>query len=423
MKKLILLITTGFLYCLQCHGDASLPALTITKAVQDALVRKPSVHAFAYGIKSAERQRKTTLSAYLPQISLNETFYDAKNSLNIKDSFGIQARQTVINLATYDSYKASSASVSSARHQKESHKDTIRLATEAAFLNGWVLQQKIESIVLLYNSSKEQFEKAKNQHKLNLLNKNDWLKAQAAYSQNLAIIDSYRDEVAEAEQTIEYYTGNKLLIAPSKIKSAPLTKLDWSAQQKIAVEKLSYYYKKALEHRKEIKIKQDTIDAESHTSQFYVKQYLPTVGISACAAKNTSRTGNSSWSKSASISISWNIFDGLSNYFNKTAADARKMKAILEKNDLVAQVKLEVQSAYTALQKEISAIASQNVSFTQSDNEFTLNKQQFDAGLISGVDFQTAKSIYETARFTWLSQVALTALKKQVLLNACGYGD
>lgn len=417
MKKFFLCVLMicvfGTNYC------DKLPTLTMPQAVKDAFVKKPSVHAFAYGVKDAKRRRQTTLSPYLPQISLSEAFYDASNAT--KSSFGIQASQTLINLAIKDSYKASSASLSSARHQKESHKDDIRLATETAFLNGWVLQQQIDSIMLLYNSSKEEFEKAKNQHKLNLLDKNEWMKAQTTYAQNLATIDSYRDDLAQAEQTIEFYTGNKLLLAPSKKKAFPLTKLSWNPKQKITAKKLDHYYKQAIENRKDIKIKQDTIDAERYNSQFFAKQYLPTVSVGASASKNTVRNGNSTWSKSANVSISWNVFDGLSNYFNKTAADARKMRAILEKNDLIAQVKLEVQTAYTSLQKELKNLASQNVSFAQSDNEFTLNKQQFDAGLISKVEFVTAKSTYQTARFTWLNQVATAALKKQELLYACGY--
>jgi len=399
-----------------------IPTLSIEKAVSEALTKKPSIHAYTYAIKGYERTRKTTLSSYLPNISLSETFYNSKNTSFLKRSFAIQAKQTLINLATRDNYRMATATVSSAHHQKESHKDAIRLATETAFLNSWLLQQKINLIVLLYQSTKDEFEKAKTEHTVNLLNKNDWLKSNATYSQNLAAVNSYRDDAAQAEETLNYYTGDSVSLVPSNLKDAPpLIKLTWDPHQTITAKKLSYYYQKALDNRKDIKIKQDEIDLEAYTSQYYAKQYVPTVSTFVDASKNTVRQGNSTWSKSAGISVGWNVFDGLSNYFNKSAADARKMKTVLEKNDLIRKVKLEVQQAHSALQKEIKNLTSQNVSYAQSENEYLLRKQEFDAGLISKVTFQTAQYTYENARFAWLNQVATTTLKHYELLYTCGY--
>jgi outer membrane protein TolC len=391
------------------------------EAVKVALIRKPSIHAFAYSVKDFERQRKATLSTFLPNVTLSESFHTTGNASKIKDSFGVSVSQTIFDLARRDYYRLYSSLVSLAKHKKASHEDTIRLATETAYLNSWLLQQKLFSVILQYISAKETFKASKNSYKQNLLNKNDWLKAKESFAAQLAIVNSYKDEIAQAEKDLEYYTGIELKLLPNK-KAVTPTKLTWNHDQKIKINSFDYYYKKALRNRKDLKEKQDTIDSEAHKSQYYTKQYIPSVSLFGSLSRNTLRQGRVSHIKDAGVRISWNVFDGLSNYFNKSAADARKMQAILEKNDLIAQIKLEIQKAYTTLQKELRNLVAQKVSYKRSKNEFILKKEEFGTGLISKVDFHEAKFSYESAHHSLKTQTSVTALKKQELLFASGYG-
>lgn len=401
----------------------SLPALSINKAVKQALKRKPSVHAFEYNIKSARSEQKEKLSTYLPHVSISEGFYNSNYSSNIKSTFKVSASQTVLNPAQQDYYKVFTSKLALARHQKESHKDDIRLATEGAFLNGWLLQQKLDFIILLYNSTKENFAKAENQYKLKLLNKNDWLKAKTTYSAGLTTVSTYQDDIADAERTLEYYTGGTLGLLPRKGKKTDrkLTRLDWRPSAYINLKPLSYYYAQGKINRKDLKAKQAEIDTQKHTGDYYAKQYAPVFKVFANATKSRIRGSKGTLSKEGGLQVSWNIFDGLSSYFNSNAAHSRKTKGILEKSDLLAQVKLEIQQAYSSLQKEIKTFETEKISFNQAKNEFKLRSKEFKLGIISDTDFETAKYTYESARFSWLSQQMKTGLKKLELLRACGY--
>jgi len=390
--------------------DKKFETLTIEDAVEQALKRKPSIHAYQYGVDDYRRQRKSTLSTFLPNVTLSESFYNAKQASKIRNSFSVDASQTIFNPAQNNYVKVYDAYVSSARHKKESHKDLIRLETETAFLNAWLLEQKKAFIDFFRMSTVEEFEKAKKQFLNNLLNKNDFLKAKATYEQNLATINSYQDEVNDATKTLKYYTN------------VPYQNLYWNPYEKFFLENINFYYQKAMKYRKDLKTKQDTIDSEKHLSKYYKSQYIPSVSLFGSASKTIYRKGAcSTFNKSAGLKISWSAFDGLSNYFNKSAADARKMKAILEKNDLRAQIKLEVQKAYSAIETELRKLEAQTYSYDQAKNEFDLKKEEFASGLISFVDFQTSKYNHENARFTWFSQAATTAVKYQNLLYSCGY--
>ena len=417
---------------------------SMKEAVNLALQKKPSIHAYQYNIKNYKQQQKSSLSTYLPNVTLSESLYNTRNTSQIKSSFGLQASQTILNLSQMDNYKLHGTDVRSAKHQKESHKDVITLATQTTFLSAWLLQQKLPLILLHYNSAKETFAQSKNQYKNNLLDRNDWLKAKSTYASALATVNSYRGEVDEAQKALEYYTGSSLLLVPAKVvptKVVPAkvepTVLTWDQHgrthsgqnyygektKETNLKPFNYYYNLARSNRKDLKIKQVAIESESLTSQYYAKKYIPSISLFGSATKSTLRAGNSSWSKDAGLRLSWNVFDGLSNYFNKSAADARKMKIVLEKQDLTNQVKKEVQTAHTALSTEIKNLIAQKVSYKQSKNEFNLKKQELNIGIISNVDFQTATYTYENAQHTWLNQVASTQLKEYELLYSCGYPD
>jgi len=405
--------------------------LSMQQAVKEAIKRKPSIQAYQYAITDYKRQQQATLSPYIPNISLSEKFYNTSNSSSAKSAFGLQASQTILSLSQQSYYKLYGSHVSSARHSKESHIDDIRLATETAYLSAWLLQQKIKLIIKRYDSSKETFEQSKKQHDLGLLDKNNWLKAQSTHASNLATVNSYKQELAQAEKTLEYYTGLTLKLLPVQNDSSTrlvctklaCTRLVWEPAKKINLDNFESYLSKALKNRKDLKVKQDTINSERYSSQYYANQYIPSVSLFGSATKYTSRVASSSTSKEAGVQLSWNVFDGLSNYFNKQAADARKMKAVLEKNDTVMKIKTEVQTAYTALDAQQRTLSAQTISHEQSKNEFDLKKQQESIGLISGVALETAKYSWQNEHYTWLSSAASTALKKQELAYACGYPE
>ncbi|MCK4517607.1 TolC family protein [Candidatus Babeliales bacterium] len=424
MNKKILFLP--IIFCFPAFANAASiqatlkPAtLSMQQAIKEALKRKPSIQAHQYAITDYKRQQQATLSPYLPNISLSEKFYNTSNSSSTKSAFGLQASQTILSLSQQSYHKLYGSYVSSARHSKESHIDEIRLATETAFLNAWLSQQKIKLIIKRYDSSKKTFVQVKKQHNLGLLDKNNWLKSQATHASNLATVNSYKQELAQTEKTLEYYTGLTLRLLPTHGNLQ--TKLIWEPEKKINLDNFKAYFDKALKNRKDLKIKQDTINSERYSSQYYANQYIPSVSLFGSATKYTSRVASSSTSKEAGLQLSWNVFDGLSNYFHKQAAGARKMKAVLEKSDAVIKIKSEVQTAYTALDAQQRTLSAQTISHEQSKNEFDLKKQQESIGLISSVDLETAKYSWQNSHYTWLSSAASTALKTQELAYACGY--
>lgn len=404
--------------------------LTIGKAVKNALLRKPTVLAYQYDVENYKHQRSTAITEYVPNITLSEKFHGRKKSsvtANIKRTFAINAQQTLFNLSSYNKYKQYSSLMSSAKHTKQAHQDEIRLSTQSAFLAAFLVQNKLNMMRLQFNSAKDTYEKSKNLFEQKLISNTDLLQAQSTYAESLASVDNYRSEIKEAEKIIEYYTGIKMSIVPdnsdtiSKINKSPYMELAWNPKKEDKIKSFDHFYKKALNNRKDLKLKDDTIEKEKHTSQYYEKQYLPKVGVSLNYEKNSLRGGSKYTTRNTTLNISWNVFDGLTNYFNKEAAGARKMKAVLEKNDLRNKIKMEVQSAYTALKSAKNLLSAQEITFKHAKSNFKLKKQQFKQGLISQTDFKNAEFSFESSRIAWLTQAATTKTKYFELLSSCGY--
>jgi len=423
MRKLYLLITIALL-SKSAHSTCitekeALNKLTMDQAVESALAKKKSIHAKYYNIKNYKNLRRGTLSTFIPNLSVRETAYDASTA--VSHAVEVSASQTLFNLSKVNHYKMYSTYMSAAKHDLQAHKESIRLATETAFLSAWLIQQKLCLILLQFDASKEAFEKAKNQYNLNLLNKNDWLKAKSDHAANLAIVNSYQDEIAQAESELEFYTTKEIRLLPSKDDISP-TILSWDHKKDITIEPFDFYYKEAINNRKDLKSKQDDIDLKDNTSKYYAKQYIPSVSLIGSTSRSHYRAGGAVLSKQAGIRASWS-FDGLSSYFSAEAAKSEKLKAILEKNDLKSQIKFEIQKAHSALQKEINNITAEKAKFTQNKNEFELRRQEVDSGLISPVDFNISEFTYENARFSWFSQLAGASLRERELLFACAYPE
>jgi len=204
-------------------------------------------------------------------------------------------------------------------------------------------------------------------------------------------------------------------------KNGTVTILNWDVNKRTRLKSIDYYYRKALRNRKEIKLKRNDIALAKYASDQAISGYVPTVDIFGTLAQTKRRRGDKAFTRTTGLRISWSFFDGLTNYFNKSAADARKLQARLEKGDLIALIKRDVQAALSSVKTEQKKLTAQDVVYTQAKNEFILRKEEFTNGLISKVEYKTAEQQHESSHFTWLTQSVVTAQKYYELLRACGY--
>lgn len=398
--------------------------LSMDQAVQMAYEYKPILKALKFAVKASREDEKKALAGYFPQITFQDIVYSsvggiadvtggvvATGGVNVENNVSIQASQLIYSFAgPLESRRIARKGTEMAQYNEEQQKDLIRYNVEVSFLQSWLLQKKDELIKSLNNSSIQNIKKSEHQNKLNLLGKNDWLKDASGYAQNQATVFYYSDELNNAQSQLEYLIGKQF---EGNIETI---NLEWDSSKEIKIEPLENYYEKALKNRKDLKEKQKEIELQSETKSFYTKSYLPSVSLSGNVVRNAGVA-----SSIINLNFNWSISDGGANFHESNKANANKLKAIFEKDELTKQVKYDVQKAYYDLSTLLKQLAAKNIQLAQAQNEFNLNELQFKVGLISKVDFENSKMNWESQKFDWLTLKISAAIKERELSFVCGY--
>lgn len=434
-KKLFLTITSilyinfGLATRSEILINPSYKSLTMSEAVALSEKHKPSIHAYQQAMEVALTIQQSKMVGYLPVVTATENIYNTGNYTaatgSARTSLGINASQLIYNFAGPQlTHKIAGKDVRKAEHNKKIHQDAIRKEVETAFLNAWLVQQKERLMTRFLKSFRETFKKNKHQNELDILDKNEWLKTNVTYAKQMSIVQQYRDEVAIAEQSLSYLTGQNYKLSKlsrNNSVSTTLTKLAWSPKKETHEKTFKECFEIALQHRNEIKYKNAEIEKKNLEKKFYMRSYLPSVSLFGTYSRGDRWNSTTYDTKSAGVSVSWRMFDGLYNYFNKNIAEGNKIKIELDKQDLVQQIKLEVQTALSQLNQSQENIKASSVAYKQAKNEFLLKHQEFKLGSLSKTDYETIKYNWENAEFSYLSAETTLAIKKRNLEHACGY--
>ena len=127
--------------------------------------------------------------------------------------------------------------------------------------------------------------------------------------------------------------------------------------------------------------------------------------------------------KDAGIRATWNVFDGLTNYFNSSIASGNKLRTELEKQDLTQSIKLEVQTAFSELKKSLKSFNTALITYQKAKNDFDLQKQKLSIGELSQTDFKAAEYSWQQAEYDFMGVKVDLTLKERTLAHACGYPE
>jgi outer membrane protein TolC len=407
--------------------------LSIEEAVTMGWRYRPSLRALVAATDAQKQQKKKSLSDYFPQLSLSATTDVRKYSQGINTTLNAHAEQLIFSFAgpldLYDIFKHNERA---AKLAEKAHKDIIRNQVERAFLNGWLLQQKKKQALMQATSARTTFEREQQKNELKLLGKNEWLTQTATFVSDTTTASLYKEDLRIAQSDLEQQLGTTL---DAKLDAGvtfqfnhkmlnknekPLI-LAWSAKKCISLKPLSFYNKKALYHRKEIQIKQQEIEQTEKYKRYYHKQYLPNLNLVGDVTRTEYGTGSSTISQSIGTVLSWNFSDGGANYYEAQTYKSKNLRAKMEKESIIQQVKAEVETAYHGLKQIIKQLNAQATSLKQAENEFELRKQELAIGTIARPDLDQARFTWEDAQFAWLSVRTDVELKNSDLLFACGY--
>ena len=427
MKKYffkLLVLSLFFLYTYpKIKNKNEIKTLTMQEAVELGYKFRPSLRALQFNTQANQYVEKQALSGYRPQISFSNYSFYARGTKNLQNQIALTGSQLIYSFANpIDQFKIAKKGTLISKLDEDTHKNQIRNQVENAFLLAYLEQEKLNSIDSLDNSAKKNIKEAKHKKKLNLLGKNDWLIEKAKYAKDESFVKFYIDEKNIAQKELERLTGTTIFSSENKAI------LEWNAPTKINLQDLNEYIAIALQNRPEIKALTTLIEKEHLDSRYYKNTYLPSIGINGEISR-TSTIGSTEGtiirlnkiSSNIGLGISWNFSDGGSNFYKSSQLHAKKLKAIMDKESMVKQIRLEVETAYYELSKAKKEEDAKFIEYKQAKNQFELRKQEFEIGNISETTFTSTKTEWEQKQFEWLAIKINTTIRQNNLNFACSY--
>ncbi|KKP22570.1 MAG: Outer membrane efflux protein [candidate division TM6 bacterium GW2011_GWF2_28_16] len=412
MKNKFLVIFIFFLINLiNINNKLNSQTLDIQEAVNLAYKNNPSLKALKFAISASQAGEKVAISGYLPQITLNSNEQFASSTKGPQNSTTINASQLIYSFSGPERLKRiAKTETEMAKLNEKNSQDLIRKDVEISFLQTWLLQEKQKTIKSLEVAAQQTIKKSENQDRVNLLGQNDVLIASANYASQMYNVYAYIDELSISQDQLEYLLGNSY----KTDNNSP--ELVWDFNKNTTVNPLDNYYNLALKNRKELKLKDQEIAEYEEYQKYYKYNYLPEFSLTGQASRASQTIANN-----IGINLSWNLFDGASNYYQSQQYNANKLKALQEKESLFQQVKYDVQKAYHELMAYIKQLTAKDAAYKQADNEYNLAKLNYKIGLISKVDLDNSMYNFENAHFAWLTAKINVAIKESELNFACGY--
>jgi outer membrane protein TolC len=419
--------------------------LKVEEAVQIAYQNKPDLKAYQYAIEESRMRSRQAMAGYCPTIvmsgDLSQTRGQSAPTLDV--DFTLQ--QLILNFAgPIEQFKRAKKVTQVIEYQNERDKKNIRHEVEKAFLECWKVQQQNKTIRSFKKSTDSDYKKAEHANRLELTDRNDWLKTTANNAQNLSIIDNYYEGVMISQKKLEFFMGQPVDLEITGIKEIDSryvnkkfhrVKLDlvWEDnKQDITSKPVDFYYDIAIKNRDELKMADKTIAIAKDDVKLAQRSRLPVINVTLSGGtwRNFTDTLQETVTaptrqnyQTVSANFSWPLFDGLQSYYQENISHATMLKEVLNKEQVMQAIKFDVERAYFAYIQSQSQLKAKDFDLTRAKNELALKNQQFKIGIISKVELDAAQTDWDRSNYAWLDSKIDLETKKIDLYFACGYGE
>lgn len=281
------------------------------------------------------------------------------------------------------------------------------LATATSYFQLYASMVALEAANADVEDAEAALESAQVRFNAGLVSKLDVLQAQSTYDESL-----YKQEDAKGQIQIDRANLAEVIGFPADTPFE-ITEPDDEMINKITEENVTVLIEQALKDRPDIAAAKASLKAKEAAVKEATSDLLPSVDAEASTDHNNyyyfgKMRGNNAnikedFSYGGQLSVKWNIFDGLSNYFKRIEAQreaaAEKQRLTQEELAASADVWSKFYAFETAKQKEIFSEA-----FLESaESSHELAEAGYKAGLKSILDLLSAQSQLSDARSKYVS--------------------
>jgi len=413
-----------------------LEKLTMEEAVSRSLVYRPDLEAFYYAVEQGKYAAKQQLSGYYPKIQITSYLNKTQHQNSFKNGTEMRGDQLIFSWAgPLQAYRLAKKLTHITESDKEVQEHFIRYSVQTTFLDTYLKQQQHYKIAHLSDSSKATYVRSRHEKNVDMLDKKDWLRRVENHANDAATIEGYSFDLSNAHKKLEFLVGamlieEKALNKKTKEKEYAFTMLQWEQPEKTVLKKVDEYVDMALQNRPEIKRESKKIETQDASLSLHQGQRLPTVAAYGKAGfdnqrmidsgSTVGRRGNYEYHEYG-LTMQWSIFDGLTTHYQEQQDRVGKLKAVLDREQMIINIKEQVTTAFYDLSNALSQLKAQKVKYTRAKNDFELNNVLFKQGLITNDVYKQGKTDWESAQLDWVTTNVTVAMKEKTLAYYCGY--
>jgi outer membrane protein TolC len=380
---------------------------TLTELVDIALSNNPQTRQSWDQIRVARAVEKQAESNLYPQLTIAATATRQKQVSNIPGNrlndlnYGPSAQLTYLIL----DFGGRGANIES-KFQKvleanalydQSLQDLIRDVQKAYYAYYSALSE-VEAGKLDVQNTKTDYEAVQAKFDVGLVPKLDLLQAKSNYENSLYNLESAKGKVKTTKADLAQVIGlpadtNFDIIMPTKELPTDINE-----------ENVSRLIDESMRKRPDILALNSELKSKKAAAKAALSDLLPSVNVSASAARDRYKYYNSAGLKdnqrdySAAVSVNWDIFDGFNNLNKKKQADAEVTVAF----DKLVQAELSASSdvwvKYYDFNTAVQKLKFSEAYFETSTNSYDLALQSYNAGLKSILDLIQSQSDLSKAR-------------------------
>ncbi len=449
-----------------CMGMSDAAELTIKQAIETAKKHRPNIQALEYKIMEEKLKVKEAWSGYRPQVQLTSGLETSNSSLAVLEegntltspsatTYGlasVQAQQLLYQFGgPQQQAKIARAGVAVAQYDKATQEANLAYEVSKTCIDAWVIQQQQALFNQLELSSNRIFNRAQKQHDIELLDKQDFFGSveNRAFAHEQA--EAFKEDAALVETQLTFLLGDKNQINLVDETKGPVTMVAFTPQTPTTTTPICHpglrawtqspfisgstpslgqhkenktsindYITKAMHNRPELKQMDNRIDLEKQAAKLERLSTGPKLSVGGSAGNNSSFTASQRGQYTVGLYLNWSIFDGDRAHYRQQEADARAIGAMLQKEQLVQQIRLEVEQAYRMVSRSTLTYKSQQIAFTRAQSLFARRQQELKLGIITKTNLEESRYGLLQAKNRWILAQADYAQKHTLLQYRCG---
>ncbi len=444
MTKIILSFCLSFVIVVQAKSEekkilvtACCPEkLTMDEAVSRSLAYRPDLEAFYYAVEQGKYVAKQQLSGYYPKVQVTSYLSKTQRQDSFKNGTEMRGDQLIFSWSgPLQAYRLAKKMTQVTAFDKEVQEHFIRYSVQTTFLDTYLKQQQHYKIIHLSDSSKATYARSKQEKNVDMLDKKDWLRRVETHANDVATIEGYSFDLNNACKKLEFLVGTTLIEEKTvgkktNEKEYTFTMLQWEQPEKTIQKKCGEYVDLALQNRPELKRESKRIEIQDASLVLHQGQRLPTVAAYGKAGfdnqrmidsgTTVGRRGNYEYHEYG-FTMQWSLFDGLTTHYKEQQDRVGKLKATLDREQMIINIKEQVTTAFYDFLNALSQCKAQKIKYIRAKNDFELNEVLFKQSLITEDIYKQGKTDWESAQFDWITSNVTVAMKEKTLAYYCGY--